>query len=135
MMSDLEKRQRLRDIEERLLTLQRNRALLDDHKAVPDATYDKAGLDLELQQLRQERQDLQEPGGMVIWDRINAMWKLVSDLNLDTRERWAREERLRHERQRQTDIWMMSITAWTALLTVALWWFGSQVWRITELWR
>lgn len=85
MISDLERSQRLRDIEERLLELTRNRALLDDVANTPDHNLDRSRVDAEINRLRSERQVLQEPGALLIWDRVNDMWKLVLDMQADAR--------------------------------------------------
>jgi DNA repair exonuclease SbcCD ATPase subunit len=135
VITEEERQQRLRDINEVLRTLQKKQALLDDLAENPDTSHDRADVRQRIAELRAERAALQEPGALDVWGRINAMWKIVNDLHLDMRERWRREEREREARQRQIDIWLGGVTTWLAVLTLAVWWLASQVWRITELWR
>jgi hypothetical protein len=138
VISEAERDQRLRDINRRLREIMARRAAISEQwgGAAPlDISAELSQLDEETNELRAERADLQEPGAIEIWNRINAMWKIVNDLHLDMRERWRREEREREARQRQIDIWLGGVTAGLAVLTLAVWWLASQVWRITELWR
>ena len=108
MITEPERRQRLQDIEEMLLSLGRKRALLDDVKNNPDVTYGRAEIDTDIARLRAEHQLLQEPGQLIIWDRVNDMWKIVLDMQADDRV------------YRQQMHWWMAAVSVAVLLVLAV---------------
>ena len=142
MISEEERQQRLRDINEVLRSLQKRQALLDDLAENPDTNHDRADVRQRIAELRAERAALQEPGALDVWGRINAMWKLVNDLSLDMRDRWRREEQSRTERQAYLDAYLWRLTMWSVGMTVLLLvllvlaiWLIAQIRPILELWR
>lgn len=125
MISEAERAQRLRDLNRRLREINSERSAIEEKwRGSPplDASSTLAALDEETTVLRAERAELQEPEFTPEMARqyVSRLWSQVNDLV---------------KLMRRISRWLIGLTVWAIAMTLALWWFGMQVWRITELWR
>lgn len=125
VISEFERNQRLRDINRRLREINSERAAISEKwRGAPplDESNTLAALDEETTMLRAERAEIQEPEFTPEMARqyVSRLWSQVNDLV---------------KLMRRISRWLIGLTVWAIAMTLALWWFGMQVWRITELWR
>jgi len=82
MMTERERDRRAAAIEEMLLKLDRDLALLDDRANTPDTRFDRERIELEQDRLRREREELVGPPFTPELARayINQMWDVVGGL-------------------------------------------------------
>lgn len=81
-MTERERERRVAAIEEMLLKLDRDLALLDDHKNTPDTRFERERIELEQDRLRREREEIAGPPFTPEMARayINQMWDVVGGL-------------------------------------------------------
>lgn len=81
MMTERERERRVEAINEMLLRLDRDLALLDDKANTPDTRLDRERIELEMDRLRREREEITGPPFTPEMARayINQMWAMVND--------------------------------------------------------
>jgi len=135
------------EAESRLAEIQARRTILfDQHRSAtlpePELFEQLRRLDSEenFWRLRLKQEEQPPPPALPAWGK--ELWTTVLGLSADV-DAWRderRQERIedgkdRDRARRIQYTFFVALAVWMSVLTIALLWFGAEVWRMTELWR